>query len=246
MAITKTKKQSTPAEKPKSISERIEEIEKERQKLEKILNQSWKAVSGKEAITSIQGDEKKPFNGYLTAFFATRPILQYMTSRIKLLVDELRRNNDDVSANIIETDFEAIIDRLNAGIKTNDLQALLIYQELVRRFGNTLAVTQAHYNETKNDEKINIDNVIFNSSQFTDKNDPYLSPKELSTKYDVPVDALRRRLERARKPNDNCYVEIENRKSTDPQYIYKESFALNIIKSMKEKMTSKRPAEKKV
>ncbi len=77
-----------------------------------------------------------------------------------------------------------------------------------------------------------------------------LSPKNLAEIFDVPLEALRKRLERLRRKDHNCFIEIADRTSREPQFHYYLGKVRHVIEDMKGKAassetSSKRPAKKK-
>lgn len=76
-----------------------------------------------------------------------------------------------------------------------------------------------------------------------DIGDVPLSPKQLAVRHNVDHDSLRRRLERRRKHDGNCFVEIENRSGHEPQFLYWEARITDIIEDLKS--STPRPPQKK-
>jgi len=76
--------------------------------------------------------------------------------------------------------------------------------------------------------------------------DALVSPAKLAEAFDVPLDALRKRLERLRRDDHNSFVENEGRKSTEAKYLYKIRAVRPIIEDMKtsSSTSSTRPAHK--
>jgi len=73
------------------------------------------------------------------------------------------------------------------------------------------------------------------------------SPTQLAEMFDLPLDPLRKRLQRCRKRNHSCFIEITDRTSKQPQFIYYYGQIKHIINSLKasSETSSKRPAKKK-
>lgn len=72
-----------------------------------------------------------------------------------------------------------------------------------------------------------------------------LSPATMAKVFGVDCQALRKRLERLRKKDHNCFIENEDRKATEAQYLYKVGAARPIIAQLKASSStaSKRPAQ---
>ncbi len=72
-----------------------------------------------------------------------------------------------------------------------------------------------------------------------------LSPAKLAELFHVPYDALRKRLERLRRKNHNCFIEAENPKVNEAKYLYEVGKVRPIIQEMKASScaSSERPAE---
>jgi hypothetical protein len=79
--------------------------------------------------------------------------------------------------------------------------------------------------------------------------DATLSPTALAKAFDVPEEPLRGRLKRLRAHDSNCFIEATNRKSTEPQFLYKVGRVRGQIEDLKKKTSSKasgnRPAPRK-
>jgi hypothetical protein len=75
------------------------------------------------------------------------------------------------------------------------------------------------------------------------------SPAELAAKYGIPekTAALKKRLERLRKTDLKCFVEIADRGSKEPQFVYRLRNVLPTIEALKasRETSRKRPAKKK-
>lgn len=77
--------------------------------------------------------------------------------------------------------------------------------------------------------------------------DSFLSPRKLAEIFGVPADALRSRLNRWRRRNHTGWIEVEERGSREPRYLYRVGAIRHIIDALREtsEATSKRPAKKK-
>lgn len=77
--------------------------------------------------------------------------------------------------------------------------------------------------------------------------DSTLSPRELAKLFGVSAEPLRKRLERLRKGDLTCFVEVPDRTSTQPQFLYKVGKVRRVIESLKtsSRASGKRPARKK-
>jgi len=67
---------------------------------------------------------------------------------------------------------------------------------------------------------------------------PY-SPRQIADRVNLPFEAVRKRLERLRKHDFDCFIENENRKGNEPQYLYKWGAVRPTIEEMKESKTSR-------
>jgi hypothetical protein len=56
-----------------------------------------------------------------------------------------------------------------------------------------------------------------------------LSAADLATKYEVPLDALTKRLERWRYSHDDGYETVANRRRNEPLYLYREIAVLPVV-----------------
>jgi len=77
--------------------------------------------------------------------------------------------------------------------------------------------------------------------------DSALSPAELAKRFGVSYDALRKRLERLRSKDHDCFMEVSNRKP-QAQYLYKVGHVRPVIADMKKpsnEASSQLPATKK-
>jgi len=62
--------------------------------------------------------------------------------------------------------------------------------------------------------------------------DALMSPRQLASQHGVPYEALRKRLERERRRNHNCFVEVEAQ-GNEPQFLYRYEVIKHVIDSMK-------------
>ena len=69
-----------------------------------------------------------------------------------------------------------------------------------------------------------------------------LSPRELSDKYKVNVEALRKRLDRWRYEHDAGYHEVANPARNAPKYLYDESAVMPVIDALKAKPVGRKRA----
>lgn len=60
-----------------------------------------------------------------------------------------------------------------------------------------------------------------------------LGPSEIARREGLDPGPLRKRLERRRKQDHNCYVEVENRTGREPQYLYRIDQVRDIIDGLK-------------
>ena len=76
--------------------------------------------------------------------------------------------------------------------------------------------------------------------------DIFLSPAELAGMLDVPKEALRKRLERERMIDHDCFREVADRGAKEAQFLYRVRTARPLSEALKKKMSSetssKRPA----
>ena len=63
-------------------------------------------------------------------------------------------------------------------------------------------------------------------------------PAQIARMEGIPEEALRKRLERRRKRDDDCYLEVENRSGREPQYLYKVGHVRDIINNLKQKQNA--------
>ena len=80
-----------------------------------------------------------------------------------------------------------------------------------------------------------------------DDDGAFLSVADLAKRYGIPKDALRKRLDRFRKTNHDCYKEVADgeRKPREPRYLYQLGAVRHIVQEMASGETSgKRPAKK--
>jgi len=73
-----------------------------------------------------------------------------------------------------------------------------------------------------------------------------LSVTELASKFDLPHDPLRKRLQRLRRHDDGCFIEVENKRRNQPRFLYTYGRVKHIIRAMKpsNEMPNERPTEK--
>ena len=80
-----------------------------------------------------------------------------------------------------------------------------------------------------------------------EKIEGWYSQPDLAKKYNVPEDALRKRLERFRHQHDDGWQEMPNPRANEAKYIYRGDAVMNIIKGLKEKSAKRqlksRPSE---
>ena len=69
-----------------------------------------------------------------------------------------------------------------------------------------------------------------------------LSPAQLARQFDIPkkTQALKKRLERLRRVNLNCFTEVADRRPKEPQFLYRVKDVLPIIEDLK--ASHERPA----
>jgi hypothetical protein len=71
-----------------------------------------------------------------------------------------------------------------------------------------------------------------------------MSPRQIANKYNLPLVALQGRLKRLRKTNLDCFLEVNDRKMNESQFLYKMKYINPIIEKMK--TTSHRPTKKNI
>jgi hypothetical protein len=74
--------------------------------------------------------------------------------------------------------------------------------------------------------------------------DELISAPELASRFGVPINRLRGRLETFRASNDAGYKEVENPRRNEPRYLYRLGFVQHICESLKQKICAE-PAPKK-
>lgn len=74
-----------------------------------------------------------------------------------------------------------------------------------------------------------------------------LTPAEITNKDRVSLGALRKRLERRRKKDHTCFIEILDRQRNEPQFLYRYEKIADIVASLKtsNKTSKHRPTKKK-
>jgi hypothetical protein len=76
--------------------------------------------------------------------------------------------------------------------------------------------------------------------------DAPVSPGLIAERCDIPIDRLRKRLERLKSNNEKCFVEVQNRRKNEPKYLYYWGQVKEIVYAMKrsDEMSNERPAGK--
>jgi hypothetical protein len=74
------------------------------------------------------------------------------------------------------------------------------------------------------------------------QNEGVLSPADLAEKYQKPRAAVRKALERFRRTCDDGWIEVQNRKPREPQYLYYEEAVRELVRAVSP--SSERPAKK--
>jgi len=76
--------------------------------------------------------------------------------------------------------------------------------------------------------------------------DSVLSPAQIASRFGVNPEALRKRLERLRGRDHNCFIENDNRAGNEPKYLYKLSSAKHVVEQLQQadKTSSLRPPRK--
>ena len=73
-----------------------------------------------------------------------------------------------------------------------------------------------------------------------------LSVKQLAGNFGVPYDALRKRLDRERKKDHDCFLEVSNRRANEPRFLYYVAKVRPIIEDLKasNRTSNERPSPK--
>ena len=104
--------------------------------------------------------------------------------------------------------------------------------ELAKAFGD-LAQRTRETGGTNNEKMAKPMEKTKNEEDLTQVgDDSALSPAELAKRFGVPYAALRKRLERLRSQDHDCFIEVSNRKPKEAQYLYKVGHVRKTIEGM--------------
>ena len=78
--------------------------------------------------------------------------------------------------------------------------------------------------------------------------DTPVPPRRIAERCKLPYGRVCKRLERLRGNNEDCFVEVQNRRKNEPKYLYYWGKVKEVIQAMKplDKMSDGRPTEKKL